>query len=145
MLRDPSRYPRWLVVWGPAAAWAGVLFLLSELRGAPLQPSFPVNDKVVHLALYSVLGACLWWATLVSRQPRWKGSGVPYFVAIAAGLLYGVFDELHQAFVPTRTPSVGDWAADAVGVVVGFAVASYLLTAVANRGTFANQPRRDVA
>ena len=131
------------MVWGPAAAWAGVLFLLSELRGAPLQPSFTVNDKVVHLTLYSVLGACLGWAAIMSRLPRWGGRRVSYMAAIAVGWLYGLFDEVHQAFVPTRSPSLGDWLADAAGVVVGYAVASYLLTAVVSHGTVSNQPRRD--
>jgi len=143
--RGHPRYPRWLVVWGPAAGWAVVLFLLSELQGVPLRPWVALNDKAVHLALYSVLGGLLGWATFASRRPRWPGNGIPPFVAICVGWLYGLSDELHQAFVPGRTPSVGDWLADAVGVVVGYVVARYLLTAVADRGMFANQPRRDLA
>ncbi len=37
--------------------------------------------------------------------------------------LYAVTDELHQAFVPGRTPSVGDWVADAMGAALGAVVA----------------------
>jgi len=39
---------------------------------------------------------------------------------ILVGAAYGALDEWHQSLVPGRDPSVGDWVADAVGVVLGF-------------------------
>jgi len=36
-------------------------------------------------------------------------------VAVILTSLFGAFDEWHQSFVPTRTCSLWDWAADAVG------------------------------
>jgi VanZ family protein len=39
--------------------------------------------------------------------------------AWVAATLYAVTDELHQAFVPGRTPSVGDGVADAAGAALG--------------------------
>lgn len=43
--------------------------------------------------------------------------------ALAAGvtMLFGIADELHQAFVPGRDPSVLDWLVDAAGAVAGVA------------------------
>jgi len=41
-----------------------------------------------------------------------------YFVVVVTGFLYGVTDEIHQFFVPHRTFSVVDLAADFAGVAV---------------------------
>jgi len=51
--------------WGPAALWAAVLFLLSELP--ELGDGLPAGtDKLVHGALYSILGLSLAWE---KREP----------------------------------------------------------------------------
>lgn len=91
-------------------AWAALLFGLSSLPAGstPTSPfSFPGDDKVVHAALYAVLGALLRVAL---------GRTGP---AIALAAAYGVTDEVHQAFVPGRDADVFDWIADVVGAVVG--------------------------
>ena len=96
--------------WVGAAAWAAVIFGLSALpAGAtPLSPfPFPGDDKVVHAAVYAVLGALLRVAL---------GRTGP---AIALAAAYGVTDEVHQAFVPGRDADAFDWIADAVGSALG--------------------------
>lgn len=100
--------------WGPAAVWAAVLFLLSETRSFPTSQWLAVNDKVVHLALYGVLGATLAWAK------RYGPSRVPHWALILVGFAYGAVDEWHQRFVPRRHPSTWDFAADVAGVVAGY-------------------------
>jgi VanZ family protein len=74
-------------------------------------------DKVAHAGLYAVLGACLGygWRRAVAPPPHW--------VLIGVGMLYAATDEWHQAFVPRRVPSMGDWLADVTGVLVGYGVA----------------------
>ncbi len=104
-----------VIGWGPAVLWAVVLFFLSE--GGASGFTLPVGaDKAIHGALYLVLGLALGWA--------WrKGSAaIPAGVVILMGLGYGVLDEWHQSFVPGRDASVGDAVADAIGVIVGFAI-----------------------
>ena len=101
--------------WVPAAAWAGVIFWLSSRRTLP-GPELPYFDKVAHFGAYAVLGGLLAFATDRSR--------VTVIVAVALGLLYGASDEIHQMFVPGRSPDVLDWAADAAGVIT----ACYLYT-----------------
>jgi VanZ family protein len=114
---------RWAVAWAPPALWALVLFVLSELRVLPpaarafLLPS----DKVVHFLLYLTLGALLAWA-------RHAGGRGMHVVLILAGLAYGALDEFHQSFVPGRSPDIGDWFADAAGVVAGYAALSVWLS-----------------
>jgi VanZ family protein len=53
------------------------------------------------------------------------------FAATALATLYGVSDEIHQMFVPPRTPDWRDICADAFGALTGavvVAVAAKLLS-----------------
>ncbi len=121
----PTRVTRQLIAWAPTVAWMTVLFLLSSLSYSDLSSfpfSFPVNDKVIHVALYSVLGAMLQYGRLSSKN------GLAHWTVIAVGVLYGASDEWHQSFVPGRDPSVADLSADAVGVLLGYAFVWWLLT-----------------
>ncbi len=105
-----------LIAWGPAAAWAGVLFFLSAIPGQPRPPFlFDGEDTVAHVGLYAVLGA------LLARGAGRRAADQPRpFVLWAVGFLFGASDEWHQAFVPGRDVSLGDLAADAVGVALGY-------------------------
>jgi len=96
-------------------AWALFLFLQSASPDAGgLLSIFPdVSDKVAHAVAYAVLAGFL---TLGTGRPA---------LAVALSVAYGVTDEIHQAFVPGRTPDVLDLAADAVGAMVGAAVAAW--------------------
>lgn len=100
---------RWLV-WTPALLWAAVLFALSS------RPTLPADlggglDKVAHFLAYAVLGLLLARGGLAWRMP------IGWLVLF--GLAYAVTDELHQAFVPGRSPDAADWVADALGVAAG--------------------------
>lgn len=111
---------RWVVVWGPAAAWAAFLFLLSSRSTLPVDLESGL-DKVAHFGAYLVLGF------LLARGAY--GIGVPILVAIAVGWCYGALDEFHQATVPGRMPSVGDWVADALGTAAGVGLFLLILRA----------------
>lgn len=78
-------------------------------------------DKGGHFLIFAVLGAALAWG---SR--RWE-KRAPHLWLLLVGILFAASDELHQAFVPRRTPSVGDFVADALGLVVGYVVIRGLL------------------
>lgn len=113
---------RW-TAWGPAALWAGVLFFLSAIPGADVPPwLFPGEDKLAHLVLYAVLGATL------ARGRRRGAPGMPAWIPPTWGWLYAVSDEWHQSFVPGRDASLGDLAADTVGLLAGYGLLSVYLT-----------------
>jgi len=118
--RERQRLRRTVFGWGPAAVWAGVLFLLSSWENPGGIGLLELPDELLHLGVYSILGAALWWA-YENGHPRMSPAK---FWAI--GWLYAASDEWHQSFVPGRTPALGDWIADAIGVVLGFGAALWL-------------------
>lgn len=114
-------------MWGPAAVWAAVLFLLSAWPN-PAGPSWlVVSDKVVHFVLFGVLGGALAFGR------RWSGGRTSHLAAVAVGMLYGASDEWHQAMVPNRVPSMEDWYADAAGVLAGYLLITLILRRVGRR------------
>ena len=105
---------RRLIGWLPAVAWAATLFLFSSAPSLPTPAD--VGDKVMHGGAYAVLGAlCLLGIT------GWRWHSITLASALVAWLvatMYGVTDEVHQSFVPGRTPDVGDVVADAMGAAL---------------------------
>jgi VanZ family protein len=99
---------RRVLAWLPAAAWAAAIYGLSAQPRVPA-PDIANFDKVAHFGAYALLGWLLAFATDRSR--------LPVLAAAAIGVLYGASDEIHQMFVPGRSPDVLDWAADAAGVI----------------------------
>jgi VanZ family protein len=104
---------RRLLAWLPAVAWALVIWNLSARSRLP-GPEQPGFDKVAHFGAYALLG----WL-LVRAADR---SLLPLAVGALLGVLYGAADEIHQMYVPGRSPDVMDWFADAAGVAAAFFV-----------------------
>ena len=98
------------------------MLALDSIPGRDL-PAVSGVDKLAHLALYGVLGALSTNAVV----PPSQRPGARVLGAVILGVsMFGAMDELHQAFVPGRTPDVRDWLADTAG-----AAAASMLTAVA--------------
>lgn len=99
----------------PAALYYGLIFFLSSRR-LKLDVSLPNFDKLAHGAAYWLLGFLLAFGffKLLRLSLKTKQGGV-----ILTGVILGILDEIHQIFVPGRTPDPLDVAADAVGIVLG--------------------------
>ncbi|PIR20575.1 MAG: teicoplanin resistance protein VanZ [Deltaproteobacteria bacterium CG11_big_fil_rev_8_21_14_0_20_47_16] len=101
--------------------YAAGIFYLSSGPSPDIPPPFPNFDKVVHVTLYTgfsffvARAVCFQWKE-ISRMTLW--------LTIAISSLYGLSDEIHQFFVPTRSCDVLDWCADVVGSVLGVFVFS---------------------
>ena len=118
-------------LWLVPLAWAGVLFFASSLPGTSYpQVSFAYADKIVHVAVYGVFGGLLAWAA--RSNFAWSKAGVWGF-ATAVATLYGGTDEVHQMFVPNRSPDVRDLLADGLGAALGAAVAMLLISVLSAR------------
>ena len=112
-LRDRKPF---LVLWMPLLAWMGTLWVLSDQ--AHLGPAARLwglveGDKIVHGMAYAVLAWLTYRLTASRHVPLVYRA--PVFAAVLCAILYGLADELHQAYVPGRDASVWDVAADGVG------------------------------
>ena len=100
----------WWVRGGCLAAaffMAAAVFIGAEaVADVPLFPS--PFDKAAHFVYYGLMAALL--AHGVGARWLW--------VALVVGPLIGALDEWHQLSVVGRYASVGDFAADVVGVIV---------------------------
>ena len=107
------------LAWLPALAYMLLIWLLSSFELPTFPTSFvPLRDKGVHALEYGALGFLLAHACL--RTWRWRLGPLRIGAfAVLFGVLWGVLDEIHQAFVPGRSADVLDVVADAVGVTVG--------------------------
>jgi VanZ family protein len=114
----------WVTALGPAAAWAAFLFFLSSRESLGLDLTSGL-DKVAHFAAYLVLGWLLARAAVRLTHPVW--------LPVLLGIGYAISDEFHQSFVPGRTATVGDLAADVSGIAVGVLVYLLLLRRRASR------------
>lgn len=103
-------------LWAPVVVLMVAIFFASSLSDPGLPPG-GLSDKGAHVVAYAALGAALIRA-LASGQARLM---TVMRVLIAAGLAtaYGMTDELHQRFVPDRTPELLDLVADAAGGLAG--------------------------
>lgn len=131
----------WLGAWWPAIVWAGVIFMMStdifsaEHTGAVLSPVLRwlwrgISEeqfdaihyfirKCAHFSEYFVF--CL----LIYRGVRGKRTGWRWswgFEALFLAAVYSALDEIHQAFVASRTASVYDSLLDSTGAFVAMAV-----------------------
>jgi VanZ family protein len=102
-----------LARWGPAIAWAALIFTLSSLSRPPAPPPGPITDKHEHFAAYGVLSALVLRGLSGAALSGVTGGAAAGAAAIATG--YGMTDELHQRFVPLRDSSWQDVVADALG------------------------------
>ena len=79
--------------------------------------------KTCHVGEYAVLALLLWntirhWRELSSQRWHWDAAGL----ALALVFLYAASDEIHQAFVPSRTAQISDVIVDTCGGIFGLAL-----------------------
>lgn len=80
--------------------------------------SFTGMDKVVHFLLYGLLATV--WYEYWKRQP--VAPVYSWILAFVMSSGFGVLDEFHQAFRPTRSFEYADMGADMLGAAVALGV-----------------------
>ncbi|ADC66063.1 VanZ family protein [Ferroglobus placidus DSM 10642] len=78
----------------------------------PFYFAFKYPDKFAHILLYVGFGFVL------NPAVRDLIKFNPYVMTILIGTSYGIFDEIHQMFVPGRSSSVMDLFADMLGLIL---------------------------
>lgn len=110
---------KFVLLWGPVLLVMGLIFFFSSLPD-PGGPPGGISDKTAHVLIYATLGGSLVRALAGGRITAMTLTRI--LLAAALGTLYGVSDEIHQHFVPPRTPDILDVVADSIGAVVGASV-----------------------
>jgi VanZ like family len=75
----------------------------------------PPADKIVHSVVFGFIAALLWFYLLTPR---------PAMVFMIA-LTLGAADEMHQLYIPGRTASFADFAADLAGAALIVIILKY--------------------
>lgn len=137
----PPRAPAWLRAWWPALLWAGVIFSMStdtfsaehtawvfepilrwmipSLTADQFETVHHVIRKCAHFTEYFVFCLLLYRGVRGDRKGwRWTWGLAALFCA--AG--YSVLDEIHQAFLASRTASPYDSLLDSIGALAAFSV-----------------------
>ncbi len=83
----------------------------------PLFPFWFFSDKVLHFGGYALLGFLVIRA--LEKESFEISRTTLACLAIGLSTLYGISDEIHQAFVPVRDADVLDAVADALGSAAG--------------------------
>jgi VanZ family protein len=107
-----------------ALTWMAVLFYLSHQPSLPTPSLFSGQDKIIHALAYGGLGVML-LGSYPLRAGRYSWQQMGASVVIAS--LYGASDELHQSFVPGRSPEIGDWVADTLGALTAVLLVARLV------------------
>lgn len=103
-----------LVITLPVLCVALGITVLSHIPQPPMPDmGFSLQDKVWHLLAYTVFGTTLGLAVR-GWHPEYSTKKVVVVVLVGT-TLFGVYDELHQSFVPNRDASIADWIADSIG------------------------------
>jgi VanZ family protein len=131
----------WLAAWWPALVWAGVIFSMStdtfsaEHTASVFEPilkwmvrsltdeQFEVIHNLIrksaHFTEYFIFCLLLYRGVRLGRT-GWRWTWGVAALSFAAG--YSILDEIHQAFVASRTASPYDSLLDSVGAFAAFTV-----------------------
>ncbi|MBE9531401.1 MAG: VanZ family protein [Proteobacteria bacterium] len=117
-----------LFIWAPPLIYVPIIFILS-IR--PMPESIPGNmDKVIHLLVYSIVGVIFTRALM--RGIKIKNSTTTIALALLFSIALGTLIEIVQYFIPYRSASLGDIAANSAGALIG--VYLYTFIAKSNKG-----------
>jgi VanZ family protein len=102
--------------WLPPLSMAAIIFLASGRPVPEFVPTFPFSDRLIHGGVFLTLGL------LVARALIGSGAAAPpwaWAIAVVVSLAYGITDEAHQAFVPSRCADPVDVLFDGLGALLG--------------------------
>ena len=74
-----------------------------------------VIRKIAHFSIYTVVGLLL-MALVSTYQIKEKNKII---ISIIIGITYACSDEIHQSFIPGRSPMITDVMIDTMGVILG--------------------------
>lgn len=107
---------KFFIYWLPVILWVGVIFYLSSRPGlaSPLPVFYDVFlRKLAHAAEFGILFLLLFRAWRIGHK---AGFATVLFWSLVVSVIYALFDEAHQYFVPLREARLRDVGIDSLGV-----------------------------
>jgi VanZ family protein len=117
-------FRRFLIYWFPVILYCLFIFIQSSFPSPVKTQGIPLGDKILHLLGYALLAALFFRALNATRSTAALGS--LWVLSVLFTALYGAMDEVHQAFVSTRSADLLDFLADTGGAMIGAGVAAWL-------------------
>lgn len=105
------------LLWLPVAVYMAAIYYLSAQSSPPAPGGMP--DYIQHGVAYAGLAVVTFRAVAGGLPSRLTRGRTWATLVITVG--YGISDELHQVFVPNRTPDARDVLYDLVGALIGLA------------------------
>jgi len=104
--------------------YMGIVFYLSSLPGDLLHPErefgFDIDQSIKHFVEFSILGilmANIFWQ--LTKETTFRRGIVTFSSSAVFSALYGILDEVHQYFVPTRYCTILDVLTNIAGSLTG--------------------------
>ena len=112
-----SKLKNFLIYWLPLIFYCLAIFIQSGRPGLEKIPDVRFLDKFLHFFAYGRLGVLFYRA--YETLPLKKFKKLLIFISIASATLYGISDEIHQYYVPSRYADLMDVIANTIGSICG--------------------------
>lgn len=89
-----------------------------------IEKSQPIVRKMAHFSIYTHVGILIMAFISTYDVILLK----KFIVSLGVGLVYAVSDEIHQFYVPGRTPKLLDVAIDTAGVFLGIIIVLIIIS-----------------
>ena len=101
--------------WLPPLVWMGVIFFFSSRTKVEVSDVYAIQlvfFKTLHIIEYGILSILFYRALKnTGRRPKWQN----FYLAWLLAMIYGMTDEIHQLFTPTREGRMRDVVIDGIG------------------------------
>lgn len=107
--------------WVPVILWMGGIYAISAnsdpFRIVPQIVTVPneIIGRLAHVFEFAVLAVLVGRAVLEGEDIRSRAATPIFLFSVS----YGVFDELHQSWIPERAFQVFDLGLDILGIMIG--------------------------
>jgi VanZ family protein len=115
--KSQSKLRNFLICWLPLIIYGLAIYIQSGRPGPEHLPDLRFLDKFLHFGAYGLLGVLFFRAYETLSLENYKNLLI--FISIGSATLYGISDEIHQYFVPSRQADIMDVAANTIGSICG--------------------------
>ena len=112
-----ARFKDFLLYWLPIFIYCLLIYIQSSYPSPEELPQLPYLDKILHFAVYALLG--ILFLRALKTLPIKDNIKLITILAITLSSLYGISDEIHQHYVPYRDADITDALADIIGSIFG--------------------------